>query len=106
MPPDPPSLPHALHTDTYLPPNNPYNLIWVPLGQKPERNPAHVHYFYKDIIVYKKLPPQISLFFYAQTNLMRCKSQAGTRVKTKPPGAGREKQEVCTSMQALLSSSA
>ena len=29
MPPGPPSLPHALHTDTYLP----------PLGQKAERNP-------------------------------------------------------------------
>ena len=28
MPPDPPSLPHALHIDTYLP----------PLGQKTERN--------------------------------------------------------------------
>ena len=27
MPPDPPCLPHALHTDTYLPPNNPYNFI-------------------------------------------------------------------------------
>ena len=30
MPLDPPSLPHALHTDTYLPPNNPYNLILPP----------------------------------------------------------------------------
>ena len=35
MPPDPPSLPHALHTDMYLPPpNNPYNLIPPSLGNK------------------------------------------------------------------------
>ena len=38
MPLDPPSLPHALHTDTYLPPNYPYNLILLPppspLGKK------------------------------------------------------------------------
>ena len=33
MPPDPSSLPHALHTDTYFPPNNPYNLILPHLGQ-------------------------------------------------------------------------
>ena len=37
--PGPPSLPHALHTNTYLIPNNPYNLILPPLGQKAERNP-------------------------------------------------------------------
>ena len=35
MPPDPPTLLHALHMDTYLPPpNNPYNLILPPLGKK------------------------------------------------------------------------
>ena len=36
IPPDPLSLSHALHTDTYLlPPNNPYNLILPPpLGKK------------------------------------------------------------------------
>ena len=34
MPPDSPSLP-----DMYLPPNNPYNLILPPLGQKAEINP-------------------------------------------------------------------
>ena len=33
-------VPHALHTNTYLPPpNNPYNLILPPFGQKAERNP-------------------------------------------------------------------
>ena len=43
MPPDRPSLPHALHTDTYLPPsNNSHNLILFPLGQKAERNPEKV----------------------------------------------------------------
>ena len=48
MPPDRPSLPHALHTDTYLPPppppppNNSHNLILSPLGQKAERNPETV----------------------------------------------------------------
>ena len=38
----PPSLPHALHVDTYLPPppNNSYNLILSPLDHKAERNPA------------------------------------------------------------------
>ena len=45
MPPDPHSLPHALHTDTYLPPKNPYNIILpTPLPPdkklKAERNPA------------------------------------------------------------------
>ena len=34
MPPDPPRLPHALHTDTYLPANNSYNLISTPLDKK------------------------------------------------------------------------
>ena len=33
-------VPHALDTDTYLPPPfNPYNLILPPFGQKAERNP-------------------------------------------------------------------
>ena len=43
MPPDSPSLLHTLHTDTYLPPNSPYNLILptLSLGQKAERNPAN-----------------------------------------------------------------
>ena len=40
MPPGPPSLQHVLHTDTYLPPNNPYDIILASLGQKPERNHA------------------------------------------------------------------
>ena len=35
MPPNPPTLPHPLHTDTYLPPNNLYNLICpLSLGKK------------------------------------------------------------------------
>ena len=35
IPADPPSLPHALHTNMYLPPNYPYNLILPPpLGKK------------------------------------------------------------------------
>ena len=37
-----PGPPHALHTNTYLPPNKPYNLILPPLGQKAERNPAYI----------------------------------------------------------------
>ena len=47
MPPDFPSLPHALHTNMYLPPppNYPYNLILHPLGQKAERKPAHYQDF-------------------------------------------------------------
>ena len=46
MPPDPPSLPHALHTDTYLPPpERSIQSHFVPLGQKAERYPlVHVHY--------------------------------------------------------------
>ena len=36
---DPSSFPHTLSTDTYLPPNNPSNLILPALGQKAERNP-------------------------------------------------------------------
>ena len=35
MPLDTPSLPHALHTDTYLIPNNPYNLILPPCPPPP-----------------------------------------------------------------------
>ena len=35
---DPPSFPHTLSTDTYLPPINPSNLILPALGQKAERN--------------------------------------------------------------------
>ena len=42
--PDPPNLPHALHTNTYLP-HTPYNLILPLLGQKAERNPGLVFYF-------------------------------------------------------------
>ena len=38
MPPDPPTLPHVLYADTYLPPNNPYSIILPPLGEKSERN--------------------------------------------------------------------
>ena len=41
--PGPPSLPHVLHMDTYLLPNNPYmymyNIILPPLGQKAEKKP-------------------------------------------------------------------
>ena len=42
MPPAPPSLPHALHTDMYLPPPPPiiHTISFCPpLGQKTERNP-------------------------------------------------------------------
>ena len=37
-----PWLSHALHTDTYLPPppNNSYNLIFPPLGQKANYTPS------------------------------------------------------------------
>ena len=40
MPLDPLVCRMLLYTDTYLPPNNPYNLILPPLGQKAEINPA------------------------------------------------------------------
>ena len=38
MPPDPPSLPHALHTNTYLPPK-----ILPPCWAKADRNPCCLH---------------------------------------------------------------
>ena len=39
MPRDSPSFPHTLSTDTYLPPNNPSNLILPALGQKAGKKP-------------------------------------------------------------------
>ena len=62
MSPETPSLPHVLNMDTYLPPNNPYNIILSPsppLG--------------------KKLKEILCEYMYTVRHLMFCQIPAGTK---------------------------